>query len=430
MVKLVAIDDDREFLRKVSEILRQQEDIEILSGEECGRLELVREPQPRIVVLDLREPGAARTLLDKIQSTDPGVDVVVVARQTREDAADAGTHLAAIAQPLPAGKPFQERDLSALLREAGEHARFEGMIGAGPAMRQVFEKIKRVAPHFRTLTVTGATGTGKELVARALHQLSPAGAGPFVVCNCAAIAETLVESELFGSTRGAFTGAVHDKIGLFEYAHGGTLLLDEVGEMPLGAQAKLLRAVQQQEVQRVGSPVTRKVNVRVIAATHRDLRAMVDTKLFREDLFFRLSMVEISLPPVEQRPEDIPLLLAHFMERFASEYIKPIGGLTGEAQAALQRYSWPGNVREMENVLGYAAMMCRDPFIGLEDLPEIVLRKDRREWKSAALMSLEEMELAHARRVLASVGGDKVRAAEILGVSRATLYRLLARTAG
>src|SRR5207249_3639585 len=235
---------------------------------------------------------------------------------------------------------------------------FAAMVGHSPAMLEVFHRIRRVAPHFRSVLVTGETGVGKELAAQALHRLSPVASGPFVTCNCSAVVETLAESELFGHVKGAFTGAVQDRIGVFEAANRGTVLLDEVGELSLSAQAKLLRVLQNQEIQRVGSPAVRRVDVRVMAATHRDLRSMVSAQRFREDLFYRLSMVSIKLPSLSQRKEDLPLLERYFLEKFAEQYSKPVRGLTRRAQAVLARHSWPGNVRELENVLGGACMMA------------------------------------------------------------------------
>jgi transcriptional regulator with PAS, ATPase and Fis domain len=251
-----------------------------------------------------------------------------------------------------------------------------------------------------------------------------------VVCNCAAIPDTLVESELFGHVRGSFTGATQDKPGLFEAAHGGSLLLDEIAEMPLAAQAKLLRAVQQQEVQRVGAIAVRKVNVRVIAATHRDLRAMVAERTFREDLFFRIGMVELRLPSLSARKEDVPMLLKHFLARFAEMYGKPIQGFTRKAEMALTAYNWPGNVRELEGVVGSAAMMANPPLLDVSDLPPEIAQPSRgaSPGDGDPLVSLDDIQVIHAHRVLARLGGDKVRAAEVLGVSRATLYRLLAKT--
>jgi DNA-binding NtrC family response regulator len=306
------------------------------------------------------------------------------------------------------------------------------MIGRSPLMLEVFARIERIAPHYRTVLVTGPTGSGKELVARALHQASPVASGPFVVCNAAAIPENLIESELFGHVKGAFTGATQDKAGLFEAAHGGTILLDEIGDMPLGAQAKLLRAVQHQEVQRVGASGTRKVNVRIVAATHRDLRSMVAERTFREDLFFRLGMVEIRLPQLADRKEDLPLLLRHFVDKFAQAYNKPIQGFTRKAEIAMNSYSWPGNIRELEGVVGAAAMMAEPPLIDVGDLPPQVTSSTGMAAGNADGMnlnlSLEDIQVVHAHRVVDSMNGDKVRAAQVLGVSRATLYRLLAKT--
>jgi transcriptional regulator with PAS, ATPase and Fis domain len=300
------------------------------------------------------------------------------------------------------------------------------MIGRSPQMLEVYSLIQRIACHFRVALVMGETGTGKELVARALHRLSPAATGPLAVCNCSAIVETLFESELFGYVKGAFTGATQDKIGLFEYANGGVLLLDEIGDMPLTTQAKLLRVLQTGELHRVGSPVTRKVDVRVVAATNRDLPALVAAKKFREDLYYRLSMVEIKLPPLSLRKEDLPLLQRHFVMRFRAQFNKPIRGLTRRAQALLAAHTWPGNVRELENVIGHASLMAEGEVIDVGDLPETLRTPSTPSDSEGPLLTLAELDRQHARRVLERVGGNKVRAAEILGISRATLYRLLA----
>jgi transcriptional regulator with PAS, ATPase and Fis domain len=296
-------------------------------------------------------------------------------------------------------------------------------------MLEVFAKIRRVSPHFRNILITGATGTGKELVARSLHRLSPAALGPFAVCNCSAIVETLVESELFGYVRGAFTGALQDKMGLFEYANHGTVFLDEIGELPLSAQAKLLRVLQNHEIQRIGSPSPRTIEVRVIAATNRNLRSMVNEGKFREDLFYRLTMVDIALPRLTERREDMALLFRHFVEKFAAEFKKPISGITRRAQMRMGVYSWPGNVRELENVIGNACMMADGPLIDIRDLPD-PLRGARAELpaQDENLISLKELQMRHVFRVLELVGGNKLQAAEILGISRATIYQLLAHT--
>jgi DNA-binding NtrC family response regulator len=332
------------------------------------------------------------------------------------------------------------RRIALLLSEAEERRRtyeldhellnacqFEGIVGRSPLMLDVFARIRRVAPHFQNVLVTGPTGTGKELVARALHRLSPVASGPFAICNCSAIVETLVESELFGYVRGAFTGANQDKVGVFEFANGGIVFLDEIGELPLASQGKLLRVLQNSEIQRIGSPVLRTVDVRVIAATNRNLRSLVAEGKFREDLYYRLAMAEIPLPRLMDRREDMPLLQRHFLEKFAAQYNKPVTGITRRAQNRMATYTWPGNVRELENTIGNACMMADGPVIDINDLPEPV-----RGLATAAqddnLAPLHEMQRRHVIRVLEHVGGNKSQAAEILGISRATVYQLLAET--
>ena len=301
------------------------------------------------------------------------------------------------------------------------------MVGRSPVMWEMFARIRRVAPHFRSALVTGATGTGKELVARALHRLSPVSTDRYVVCNCSAVVETLFESELFGYVKGAFTGATADKMGLFEYAHNGTLFLDEIGDMPMNTQAKLLRVLQNQEVQRVGSLTARKVDVRVIAATNHDLKALIAQNRFREDLYYRLSMVEIRTPQLIERKEDLALLEHYFIRKFSEQYQKPIQGLTQRAQIVLGRYSWPGNVRELENALGNACMMVMGEMIDVADLPENL----RKQAPITALgdgpaavsepekdLSLEEQERLLLMSALERAGGNQSQAARILRISR------------
>jgi transcriptional regulator with PAS, ATPase and Fis domain len=278
--------------------------------------------------------------------------------------------------------------------------------------------------------VMGETGTGKELAARAIHNLSPVRHGRFVVINCSAVVETLFESELFGHARGAFTGATQDKMGLFEFADKGVIFLDEIGDMPLGTQAKLLRALQNQEVLRVGSLTPRKVDVRAIAATHRDLRAAVAARQFREDLFYRLSMVEIHVPSLAERKEDLPLLIGHFVDKFSKQYGKQIRGLTQRARILLARHDWPGNIRELENVLGYACMMVLGDTIDLQDLPEYLRLPGRRAIGPAipepmAEASLEEHEKRLLADAMAVAGGNQSEAARALRVGRDALrYKL------
>lgn len=446
-VTLAAIDDDPDLLTLVKAALAGDADLEVLALDDpAAAPEIIRRTHPHIVLVDLMMPGVSgMELLERIVQIDPAIDVILMtAFYSTESAVEAIKKGACDYL----NKPFTREQLRALITPLVAEARrrqqaqqldeqilaassFEGIIGRSPSMHEVFARIRRAAPYFRTALITGSTGTGKELAARAMHRLSPVSRGPYSVCNCAAIPENLIESELFGHVRGAFTSASSDKPGMFEVASGGTLFLDEIGDMPLAAQAKLLRAVENQEIQRVGSTIPRKIDVRIVCATNRNLAQEVETKTFRQDLFFRISMVQIRMPSLAERPDDLPLLIRHFIARFARQYQKTIDGITRRAEAAMLRHRWTGNVRELENVIGYACMMTDTNQIDGCDLPAS-FREHSGSTSGASsstdtedLISLEEMESRHARRVLDAVDGDKLRAAEILGVSRATLYRLL-----
>jgi DNA-binding NtrC family response regulator len=439
-MRLVAIDDDPKNLKFVNFILASAGlEIHTASDPQAG-LELIHRLRPQIVLMDLVMPGVqGMELLEKIVEFDPGIDVILMTGYySTESAVEAIQKGAADYFP----KPFSPEKLrqriglivedakrrqrsSTLENELLENFRFEGIIGRSPLMLDLFSKIRRVAPHFRSVLVTGPTGAGKELVAKALHQLS-GSVKRFVAVNCSSITESLAESELFGHVKGAFTGANQDKVGVFEYADGGTAMLDEIGEMPLPMQAKLLRVLQNHEIQRVGSPAVSKVDVRVVAATNRDLQEMARRGKFREDLYFRLSAVELKVPSLAERPEDLPLLERHFLKTFAAQYNKQVSGITRRAQTVLSRYSWPGNIRELQNVIEHACMMTESDVIDVRDLPERVQNQTvAADADYEVLMSIDQLERRHAQRVLDHVGGNKVRAAEILGISRTHLYQLL-----
>jgi DNA-binding NtrC family response regulator len=441
--KLLTIDDDPQNLALITDALAQ-DGLEMLTSDdhESG-FALFLLARPRTVLLNLasyQAPGM--NLLERMVDADPSVNVILISDHYSTDSAVEAIRKGAcdyLTQPLDfprlrhriasflAEAEIRQKTLS-LDQELLQACQFQGIVSRSPLMLDVFAKMRRVAPHFRTVLIAGATGTGKELVAKALHNLSPASAGEFVVCNCSALVESLVESELFGYEKGAFTGATQDRAGLFESANGGVIFLDEIGELSPGAQAKLLRVLQDHRVRRVGSSVSRDVDVRVIAATNRDLRAMVQQGEFREDLYYRIAGVEIGLPALANRREDLPLLERYFVEKFATEYKKPISGMTRRAQGRLATYPWPGNIRELENVIGNACMMANGKFLDITDLPErIRAQSTAQSLTDEALLSLEEMQRRHVLRVLERVGGNKARAAEVLGVGRATIYQLLSR---
>jgi transcriptional regulator with PAS, ATPase and Fis domain len=286
-----------------------------------------------------------------------------------------------------------------------------------------------VARHYTNVLLVGPTGSGKELVARAIHQISPVGTQRLAVCNCSAMVDTLLESQLFGHVRGAFTGATDTRQGLFEYANGGTVFLDEVGETSLAMQAKLLRVIQNREIQRVGSPEVKQVNVRLIAATNRDLRAEVLSGRFREDLFYRLSSIQIRIPSLAERLEDIPLLVQFFLKKYKDSFGKNISGLTRRAQTVLLQHPWPGNVRELENVISTACITAMGDFIDISDLPEHLQHRTTRlagdeDWRP---LSLDDVRKVHIQKVLQICNGNRLRAAQILGIGRTSLYRYLKR---
>lgn len=442
LITLLAIDDEPHVLELISEAL-QQKGLEIITASEPeAGLKLFFERRPQVVITDFMMPRLnGMEILQTIIAADPGVEVILMTANYSTDLAVEAIQKGAcdfVTKPLDvqrlrsrvkqllADAEVRRRALQ-LDHELLANYEVEGMIGRSPLVLDMTAKLRRIAPHFRSVLLTGQTGTGKELAAKALHRFSPGASKQFAVCNCSAIVDTLFESELFGYVRGAFTGATQDKIGLFEFANGGTVFLDEIGELPLGAQAKLLRVLQNQEVQRVGSPATRKIDVRVVAATNRDLRAMVAEKRFRDDLYYRLAMVEVTLPRLADRKEDLPLLQRYFVERFAAQYNKEISGITRRGQALLARYHWPGNVRELENVIGSACMLAQGPAIDINDLPEHIRTAIAADPDNDDMASLEAVEHRHVLRVLAAAEGNKNRAAEILGISRATLYNILAK---
>jgi DNA-binding NtrC family response regulator len=439
MLSILVIDDDALTIDFVRAALSDRSVIVSGATDADSGLAAIRRLRPGLVLLDLILPGVSGIeLLEKIREHDPETKVLIMTGQYSTESAVKAIQAGAddyLNKPVPV-EMLRSR-VDRWIEEEAERQRaaqlemqllgsstFEGMVGRAIPMLDLLTKARRIAPHFSTALVTGETGTGKELISRALHAWS-GRRGQFAVCNCASVVETLFESELFGHKKGSFTGAITDKPGLVDAAEGGTLFLDELGEVPLEVQAKLLRLLQNRETRRVGESFSRKVDVRVVAATNRDLRRMVAEGTFREDLFYRLSMVQLHVPSLRHRSEDLPLLIRHFLQDFAARYDRPKFEITKRAEAVLCRHLWPGNIRELENALSYACMLTQDGMVDLSDLPDYLL--EARPAEGTALPTLAEVEHQHVMKVLKACGGNRARAAEILGIGRATLYRFIAR---
>ena len=453
--RLLVVDDDRAILTLMGTLaLAEGFDVATTTSGEDAMKQLRQRPA-ELVLLDMRMPGiTGLDVLRSIREITPRSNVVLMTGYGTIDSAVEAVKLGALDYLT---KPFdlpRLRQLLSTVREDAERRRdvlslegdvarrleFCGMVGRGPAMQEVFALIRRLAPHVRSALITGETGTGKELVARALHTLGPRSSKRFVTVNCSAVVETLFESELFGHVRGAFTGATDHKAGLFETADGGTLFLDEVGELPLPVQSKLLRVLEEGEVQRVGSLEPRKVDVRVVAATNRDLFAAVAAGRFRNDLYYRLDIVEVRLPPLRERREDIPYLTAAFVRGFSQRFSKPLVGLTAGAERLLADAEWGGNVRQLRNVIERACILADGEFVAESDLAGSMQEQTlppaptssgangraapRVEGTPAPLAAVER---EHIIRTLQQVRGNKAVAARLLGVSRRAFYRQLER---
>ena len=433
-VRIVVIDDNLGSLELLSTALSRPNVAVYTASNPTEGIELVRKHRPQLVVTDLVMPGmTGLEVLEAVIQFDPLIDVLLMtAHYTTETAVEAIRKGAADYLQKPVKISLLRDRVADLLASAERRQRaltapedgadwiFEGMIARSNPMWDLFAMIKRIAPHYRSVLIQGPTGAGKDLIARALHERSGVP-GKFVVLNCSAVVETLFESELFGHVKGAFTGADRDQAGLLELADRGTLFLDEIGDMPLSTQAKVLRALQNREFLRVGSPTLRKVDVRVVAATHRDLRAEIGQGKFREDLYYRLSMVELDVPPLRERPEDIPLLASHFVQKFSREFNKPIDGITRRAGIVLQRHSWPGNVRELEHAIGRACMLAEGTLLDVSALPEEVARKNVEDDEAAYASPLADQERRLVEEALRESAGNQSQAARKLGIGRDAL---------
>ena len=445
--RLLIVDDDRAILTLVGTIaLKEGFDVATAVNGEDALRQLAAHPTD-LVLLDLQMPGVTGLdVLRAISEVRHGCRVVLMSGYATIDSAVEAVKLGAedyftkpfdlprLRRLLSSARSDAERRRSLLDLEGqmAERLEFCGMIGRAPVMQDIFTLLRRLAPHARTALVTGETGTGKELAVRALHHLGPRAAKRFITVNCSAVVETLSESELFGHVRGAFTGAAETKAGLFEAAHHGTLFLDEIGELPLSVQAKLLRVIENGEVQRVGSVDTRKVDVRLVAATNRDLRAEVETGRFRSDLFYRLNIAQINLPPLRDRREDIPFLTSAFVRAFSQRFGKVLTGVTSGAERILVEAPWEGNVRQLRNVIERGCMLAEGEFVSERDLLGALQSAPSRTavrpaLKRDATLPLQVIAREHIIKTLDEVHGNKAVAARLLGISRRAFYRQLER---
>jgi DNA-binding NtrC family response regulator len=444
---VLAIDDEPGVRESLQLIL--QDEFEVLEASDgAAALAILAARRVDVALLDVRMPGEPGSkVLPRILAIDESIPVILIT---------ADPHLRMAVDAMKAGaydylaKPFDVDEILSLVREAAQQRGmerelrylraeldrahgFDQLVGRHPKMVRLYEMIAQVAQTHASVLITAESGTGKELVARAIHNQSPRRAQPFVAVNLAAIPDTLLESELFGHEKGAFTGAHARKPGKFELAHGGTLFLDEVGSLRVDLQAKLLRALQQREIERLGGTRTIQVDVRVIAATNTDLRQAVRVRAFREDLYYRLHVVPIAVPPLRERKSDVPDLAAHFVRKYSNEFKKDVRGLSRGALLALEGYDWPGNVRELENIVERSVALATRPVIGLDDLPlELAMNEaaaGRGEGETAPLtlkQARDRFEQAYVLRALEREGWNQSRAARGLGVHRNTLIARLA----
>jgi DNA-binding NtrC family response regulator len=440
-MSILVIDDELEMAQLVADIARGAGHAAMSITAPALAMPIVEQRSIDLVITDVRMPGIdGIELIEQIKHHDPRIAIIAITAFGSIDTAVRAVRAGAL-DYLP--KPFEPAalalaienavawrsmtmELTRLRSEVSERFSFGGIIGKSQALADVAALARRVADASVTVLITGPSGSGKELVARALHGEGHRRGVRFVAVNCAAIPEALLESELFGVKKGAFTDARADRAGMFLEADGGTLFLDEIGDLALPLQAKLLRVLQEREVQPVGASIPEPIDVRVVAATNRDLRGAIGERTFREDLFYRLAVIEISIPALRDRRDDIVPLAEHFLSRAAVRAGKRIAGFSGAASKRLLSYDWPGNVRELENAVERAVALCDGDRIAPEDLPEALRTPMRTSFLESAAersMTMTELGRAYAELVLKRAGGNKVRAATILGIDRRTLQR-------
>jgi DNA-binding NtrC family response regulator len=442
--RVLIVDDDRAMCQLLLDLLRDEGYDAEVAHDGDSALDKYRATPFDLTITDLMMPKMRGIeLVQRLREIDSGALVLLItAFGTIESAVEA----------MRAGafhyvtKPFHndeiliqvkraleqkklQQELQRLRTEVQARERFQNIIGRSLAMQRVLETVAQVSDLPANILIEGESGTGKELIARAIHSSSSRANGPFIAVNCAAIPETLLESELFGYVRGAFTDARRDRPGLFREAAGGMLFLDEISEMPLSLQSKLLRVLEDKEVRPLGANQSEKIDARVLSASNRNLDELVRAGKFRQDLFYRLNVIRIELPALRQRSDDIPVLVKHFIDKFASGVGRAVQGIREDALAALKSYEWPGNIRELEHTIERAVLLGKESLIGVEDLPgHLVARGESAVVLTQALdsrLTLRDLEREYIGKVLANTNGNKTEAARVLGVDRTTLYRKL-----
>jgi two-component system response regulator HydG len=447
-MRLLVVDNDIVHARTMGEVLgRLGHHVTVVGSGIEGSRRIEAEPFDIVVTDLMMNDIGGLEILARAKKASPETEVIVVTGHGTIPSAVSAmqqgaftylqkpldmAHLRAAVEKAAEGVRLRRQNLE-LHRRLDEKFGFEGVIGSSPQMQGLIERLKRIAPTDATVLIQGETGTGKELVAQAIHQNSSRKTKPFVALNCAALSENILESELFGHVRGAFTDASNDRIGKFEYAHGGTLFLDEVGDMPMATQIKLLRVLESGEITRVGSNTPVSVNVRILSATNRNLEDAIASGVFRSDLYHRLKVVTIGIPPLRDRAGDIPLLIEHFVRQFARRHSKTIKGMSLPARVKLGSYAWPGNVRQLRNVIESMVVVDCDEILDVDDLP-LELEPDSPATPIAqgdapvgiaALVGrpLEEVEKIFIGETLKLTGGNREQAADLLGIGERTLYR-------
>jgi two-component system response regulator HydG len=441
--KILVVDDDLEMCRLISDVL-SGEGFKVLStGDSLEASKMLKREEFDVIITDLKMKGLkGLDLLEEANKMAPMTPVIIITAFGTIESAIKAMKLGAydyITKPfqmdelvLTVEKALENRllkkEVVRLKKEVESRYHFHKLIGKSPSMQKVYELIERISDSSINVLLTGESGTGKELVAKAIHYNGSRKEGPFIAVNCAAIPETLLESELFGYKKGAFTDAKSDKKGLIFEANEGALFLDEITEMAPTLQAKLLRVIEEREVRPLGDTRSYPIDVRIISTTNRDIQSLIQQGKFREDLYYRLKVIDIELPPLRDRKEDIPLLIQHFVSRYSKDQNKEISGFSEEVLRILLNYSWPGNVRELENVIQRAITLCQHKVILPEDLPPSMLQKTDKNVLEKAVQekyTIDQLEKKYIRRILVEVGGNKSKAAEILGLDRKTLYRKL-----